>query len=156
MYAREKVWMGPSSEHQSLTAFSTLPSLKQILLFSATFPEGVTQYAHRFCPNAAEIKLKHNELTVGGIRQMFMDCSNGDQGKYDVLVQLYDLMTIGSSIIFTKVSIQPPTSIISNVDVDTRDGNRDRQSTQRCGTQGCRHPRCFRGCRERCYSGRVP
>ncbi len=46
--------------------------------------------------------LKHEELTVEGIKQVFLDC-NGEEDKYRVLLQLYGLMTIASSIIFVKV-----------------------------------------------------
>ena len=45
--------------------------------------------------------LKTEELTVEGIKQLYMDC-NSEQHKYEVLVRLYGLMTIGSSIIFVK------------------------------------------------------
>jgi ATP-dependent RNA helicase DDX19/DBP5 len=62
------------------------------------------RYAQQFAPGANEIRLKRDELTVGGIKQMYMDCA-GDQGKYDTLAHLYGLMTIGSSIIFVKVYI---------------------------------------------------
>ena len=82
-----------------------LPHLNQVLLFSATFPDDVMQYAQKFSPKANEIKLKHEELTVKGISQMFMDCPS-EEGKYDILVKLYGLMTIGSSIIFVKVRFQ--------------------------------------------------
>jgi ATP-dependent RNA helicase DDX19/DBP5 len=61
------------------------------------------RYAQQFSPRANEIRLKRDELTVDGIKQMYMDCA-GDGGKYETLVQLYGLMTIGSSIIFVKVS----------------------------------------------------
>lgn len=47
----------------------------QVLLFSATFPDQVMGFAHDFCPNANEIKLKRDELTVAGIQQMYMDCT---------------------------------------------------------------------------------
>lgn len=80
-----------------------MSGVKQILLFSATFPEEVMQYATQFCPNAQEIKLKRDELTVSGIQQMYMDCRNEEE-KYSVLTKLYGLMTIGSSIIFVKAS----------------------------------------------------
>ena len=80
-----------------------LPKNIQVLLFSATFPDRVIQYAERFAPNANSMRLKQQQLTVKGISQMYMDCpSEGD--KYDVLVKLYGLMTIGSSVIFVKVS----------------------------------------------------
>jgi len=61
------------------------------------------QYAERFAPNANQMKLKQQELTVKGISQMYMDCPN-EKEKYDILCKLYGLMTIGSSVIFVKVS----------------------------------------------------
>jgi ATP-dependent RNA helicase DDX19/DBP5 len=63
------------------------------------------KFAQKFSPNANEIKLRHEELTVAGIQQMYMDCP-GEEGKYEYLVKLYGLMTVGSSIIFVKVFIQ--------------------------------------------------
>lgn len=84
-----------------------MPNVQQILLFSATFPDEVMRYAKHFSPNAHEIKLRRDELTVGGIKQMYMDCPS-DEGKYDILAHLYGLMTIGSSIIFVKVRASVP------------------------------------------------
>ncbi|KAL8897546.1 MAG: hypothetical protein Q9207_007165 [Kuettlingeria erythrocarpa] len=78
-----------------------LPGLRQVVLFSATFPDYVVNYAKNFAPNANEITLKHEELTVEGIKQLYVECSSEDD-KYDVLVRLYGLMTIGASIIFVK------------------------------------------------------
>ena len=79
-----------------------MPRTCQIVLFSATFPEQVVGFANKFAPNANQITLKHEELTVDGIKQLYMDC-NSEEHKYEVLVQLYQLLTIGSSIIFVKV-----------------------------------------------------
>lgn len=111
-----------------------LRSLQQVLLFSATFPDEVMAYARKFSPNANEIKLKHEEQTVAGISQMFMDCPS-EEGKYDILVKLYGLMTIGSSIIFVKVAyITPPVQGISNK-AETRDGE-----PHRAGNDGRRAP----------------
>lgn len=45
--------------------------------------------------------LKHEELTVEGIKQIYLDCDS-EEAKYEVLVKLYGLLTIGSSIIFVK------------------------------------------------------
>lgn len=79
-----------------------IPQIEQTLLFSATFPESVMDYAHKFCPSAHLIRLKRDELTVQGIKQMYMDVSS-DSDKYGVLASLYGLMTNSSSIIFVKV-----------------------------------------------------
>lgn len=79
-----------------------LPQTVQRVLFSATFPSRVTNYAEKFAPRANQITLEHQELTVEGIRQFYFDCKDEDV-KYEVLLQLYGLMTVGSSIIFVKV-----------------------------------------------------
>ncbi|KAL8673978.1 MAG: hypothetical protein Q9168_001621 [Polycauliona sp. 1 TL-2023] len=86
---------------QCLRVKKMLPSTIQVVLFSATFPDYVMQYAERFAPNSNQITLKHEELTVEGIKQLYLDCPSADD-KYDSLVKLYGLMTIGSSIIFVK------------------------------------------------------
>lgn len=91
-----------------LTTGRLLPRTVQILLFSATFPDKVMNFARKYAPNANEIKLRHQELTVKGISQMYMDCPDESQ-KYDILCKLYGLMTIGSSVIFVKV--RPPSLI---------------------------------------------
>jgi ATP-dependent RNA helicase DDX19/DBP5 len=80
-----------------------LPKGIQIVLFSATFPEHVVKYATAFAVNANQMTLRHEDLTVEGIKQIYLDC-NSDEDKYDVLVKFYGLLTIGSSIIFVKVS----------------------------------------------------
>ena len=81
-----------------------LPKDIQIVLFSATFADNVVHFATKFAPNANQITLKHEELTVEGIRQLYLDC-NSEQEKYEALVKLYGMMTIGSSIIFVKASL---------------------------------------------------
>ncbi|CAF9918268.1 RNA helicase required for poly(A+) mRNA export [Imshaugia aleurites] len=78
-----------------------LPKTIQVVLFSATFPDQVVEYASKFAPNANQITLRHEELTVEGIKQLYLDCPN-EAAKYDALVRLYGLMTIGSSIIFVR------------------------------------------------------
>lgn len=91
-----------------------LPRTIQILLFSATFPEKVMAYAERYAPNANQMKLKQQDLTVKGISQMYMDCPD-EQAKYDILCKLYGLMTIGSSVIFVKVSPTNPSHSTAGV-----------------------------------------
>ncbi|KAK4104095.1 DEAD-domain-containing protein [Parathielavia hyrcaniae] len=86
---------------QCIRVKGLLPKTIQILLFSATFPDKVMNYARKFAPNSNEIKLRHQELTVKGISQMYMDCPT-EADKYDVLCKLYGLMTIGSSVIFVR------------------------------------------------------
>lgn len=91
--------------HSWLTLLHSLLSRDvQTVLFSATFPGQVLEFANSFAPNANTITLEQTELTVKGIRQMYLDVSQ-DSDKYDALLKFYGLMTIASSIIFVKVHI---------------------------------------------------
>lgn len=78
-----------------------VPKSTQLVLFSATFPADVRKYAERFVPNANSLELKQEELNVAGIKQLYMDCRSEDH-KFEVLCELYGLLTIGSSIIFVE------------------------------------------------------
>ncbi|CAO0790553.1 unnamed protein product [Mucor circinelloides] len=73
----------------------------QIVLFSATFPEHVRNFAAKFAPNANEISLKREDLSVDAIKQLYMDCDN-EEHKYETLCNIYDLLTVSQSIIFCK------------------------------------------------------
>jgi ATP-dependent RNA helicase DDX19/DBP5 len=95
------LWIMVPAHHD----LSQLPRDCQIVLFSATFPDNVRNFANKFAPQANEIRLKQEELSVEGIKQFYMDCKD-ENHKYDVLVELYSLLTIGQSIIFCKVSAQ--------------------------------------------------
>ncbi|KAI2081585.1 RNA helicase required for poly(A+) mRNA export [Ophidiomyces ophidiicola] len=86
---------------QCIRVKGLLPRTIQVVLFSATFPDHVVRYANKFAPNANQLTLKHEELTVEGIKQFYLDCES-DQHKYEILVKFYGLMTVGSSIIFVK------------------------------------------------------
>lgn len=78
-----------------------LPKNTQLVLFSATFADKVREYAKKIVPNANTLELQRNEVNVKAIKQLYMDCNN-EEHKYEVLCQLYGLLTIGSSIIFVQ------------------------------------------------------
>ncbi|KAK5799932.1 hypothetical protein VI817_002144 [Penicillium citrinum] len=86
---------------QCIRVKAALRPTAQIVLFSATFPEHVSEYSKKFAKDPNEIRLQHEELTVEGIKQLYLDCSSEEE-KYNNLVQLYGLLTVGSSIIFVK------------------------------------------------------
>ncbi|CAI7596715.1 hypothetical protein N7533_007185 [Penicillium manginii] len=86
---------------QCIRVKSALRQTTQIVLFSATFPEHVSEYSKKFAKDPNEIRLQHEELTVEGIKQLYIDC-NDEEEKYNNLVQLYGLLTVGSSIIFVR------------------------------------------------------
>lgn len=84
---------------QCVRVKKSLPNTTQLVIFSATFPDEVRRYAEKFVPNANQLSLKQEELNVDAIKQLYMDCDD-EKHKYEVLTELYGLLTIGSSIIF--------------------------------------------------------
>lgn len=80
-----------------------LPPGVQNVLFSATFPDHVKEFANDFAPEANQIFLKKEEVTVEAIKQLYLEC-DGEEQKYNALSALYDIMSIGQSIVFCKVS----------------------------------------------------
>ena len=78
-----------------------LPKLSQTVLFSATFPPNVMSYANRFAPNANLLTLAHEDLTIEGIKQLYIDIDK-DNDKFATLLKFYGLMTQASSIIFVR------------------------------------------------------
>ncbi|KAG1384417.1 hypothetical protein G6F61_000481 [Rhizopus arrhizus] len=86
---------------QSIRIKNMITNNPQLLLFSATFPDHVHKFAFKFAPNANEISLATHELSVDAIKQFYMDCADEKQ-KYDVLCNLYDLLTVSQSIIFCR------------------------------------------------------
>ncbi|KAI5952740.1 DBP5 [Candida jiufengensis] len=86
---------------QCIRIKNKMPKTCQLILFSATFPQDVRRFAEKMVPNANSLELKQEELNVDGIKQLYMDC-NSEQHKFEVLCELYGLLTIGSSIIFVE------------------------------------------------------
>lgn len=76
-----------------------LPRDVQVLLFSATFPPRVRQFADAVAPRAARIIVKTEDLTLKGIKQFVMDFAK-ESDRYRMLLDLYGLLDIGQSIIF--------------------------------------------------------
>ncbi|KAI8878281.1 DEAD-domain-containing protein [Backusella circina FSU 941] len=86
---------------QSIRIKGMLKGNPQVVLFSATFPDNVRKFATKFAPEANEISLKREDLSVDAIKQFYMDCDS-EEHKYEVLCNLYDLLTVSQSIIFCK------------------------------------------------------
>jgi len=91
---------GPLGD-QSVKIKRVLPKNCQICLFSATFKPEIRKFAEKVVPQPCiSIKLKRKELTLEGIRQLYIDCTN-DNNRFKILSQIYENLTVGQSIIFT-------------------------------------------------------
>lgn len=85
----------------SIRIKNMMPKSCQLVLFSATFPENVWEFALRFAPDANSIALKQDEVSVDTIKQFYMDCMS-EEHKAETLCNIYGLLTIGQSIIFVR------------------------------------------------------
>lgn len=89
---------------QTMRIKRMIPPGCQMVLFSATFPDTVQEYADLFSPKANSIRLRKEEITVDAIKQLKIECAN-EADKFDVLALLYDVMTIGQSMVFCKKKV---------------------------------------------------
>jgi len=81
--------------------FQHMPANVQVVLFSATFPPDCLELSNKFMQNPVKILVKTEELTLEGIRQFYVDCEE-EQYKFDVLKELYELISVPQVIIFVK------------------------------------------------------
>ncbi|PJF19551.1 ATP-dependent RNA helicase Dbp5 [Paramicrosporidium saccamoebae] len=84
---------------QSMRLRKICPEYCQLLLFSATFNGAVIEFAHMIIPNANEITLKREEVSVDSIKQYYIECDSYHH-KMEMLSTIYGLLTVGQSIIF--------------------------------------------------------
>jgi len=101
---------------QATRSWKFVPQPIQTLMFSATWSPELLNYARNFCPNSNTITLERHELTMKSIKQIYMDCQD-EEDKYRVLVMLYHVMSIASSIIFVKVNspfVVPSNKMLAN------------------------------------------
>ena len=77
------------------------PSTTQLLLFSATMPDEVTEVAEKFLRNPLRILMPPENVTLDGIKQFYVNVER-DDWKFEVLLDLYEHMTINQLIIFVN------------------------------------------------------
>jgi len=78
-----------------------LPQETQICLFSATMPGEILELTDRFMNNSEKILIDKENLTLEGIKQFYLNC-NIYKWKYDVLIDLYESITINQCIIYVN------------------------------------------------------
>jgi len=79
--------------------FREVPSDVQVALLSATMPPDILEITNKFMRTPVTILVKAQEVTLEGIAQFYIDCSE-EQYKLDALLELYELCTIQQSMIF--------------------------------------------------------
>lgn len=81
--------------------FQYIPKRAQVCLFSATMPEAALEMTNKFMDNPVKILTKREELTLQGIKQYYQPVPQ-ESWKIATLVDLYEKLSIGQSIIFAN------------------------------------------------------
>lgn len=92
----------------SLLIRKRMPPTCQCLLFSATFPPQVVQFATKMVDNPDKILIEEGPeyLMLDIIKQVWVDTRNYSGGKLEFLADIYQLLTIGQSIVFVGTKDQ--------------------------------------------------
>ena len=84
---------------QIYEVFKFLPERVQVALFSATMPLEVLDVTQRFMRDPIRILVKRDELTLEGIKQLYISVER-EEWKLDTLCDLYETLTITQAIIY--------------------------------------------------------
>lgn len=76
-----------------------IPPDCQIGLFSATIPPEIIKLTESIMTNPAKILVKKENLTLEGIKQYFLSCTN-DSNKYDNLYEIFANIDVNQCIIY--------------------------------------------------------
>ena len=73
----------------------------EMMLFSATYSDGVMDFARTIIPNPIVLRLKREKQTLDNIGQFYIRCYDQEQ-KYQAIEQIYAHLIIGQAIIFCR------------------------------------------------------
>jgi superfamily II DNA/RNA helicase len=78
-----------------------LPKTTSISLFSATLSEEVKDITLNFMSNPKKILVKHDEVSLEGIRQFYI-LTNNDEDKYGVFKDLFSIVTVDQTMVYVN------------------------------------------------------
>merc|ERR1711976_144549 len=76
-----------------------IPPETQLALFSATMPPEVIKMCQNIMNNPAKILVKNQDLTLEGIKQFYISCSNDDI-KFQNLIEIFSHLDVTQCIIY--------------------------------------------------------
>lgn len=80
------------------TILKVIPRQRQVVLFSATMPQGILDITKRFQKNPEMVKVTHRQMVVPGIEQFYLEVP--ERMKLELLTRLIDQNNFTSSLIF--------------------------------------------------------
>lgn len=94
-------------EQKTIAIKKKIPNDCQRLLFSATYTPEVWAFAEKFAGNNCnKIRIESDdELVLSEIKQFWIDTSQHENGSLGMLVDIYDIMTVRSRVLFACLLI---------------------------------------------------
>lgn len=86
---------------QTIRIKRNLPKDVQVLLFSATYKDQVRALAEAVAPDANQITVQRETLSLDRIQQYYINTSTKED-RYTILNDIYELLSVGQSIIFVR------------------------------------------------------
>ena len=80
---------------------SSFSSKTRLALFSATMPEHILEIANTYLENPIRILLPHNEVTLEGIKQYYVEIER-EEWKLPVLLDIYQNVTVNQALIYVN------------------------------------------------------
>lgn len=88
-------------KEQIYKIFQKIPKSAKVSLFSATFSPAILDITKKFMTNPVKILVEPEKVSVTEIKNFFVGVGNEDS-KYDVLVELYQKVSICQTVIFVN------------------------------------------------------
>jgi translation initiation factor 4A len=93
------VMLDEGFQDQIRDIFAELPKQTQCLCVSATLSPAVLRLTEQFLRSPLRLLVKEEQITLAGISQFYIDCGRDDT-KVDVLLDLYETLTVSQCVIF--------------------------------------------------------
>jgi len=93
--------LSPGFQEQIKSIISKIPNSSQICIFSATLPSSVIELTKKFMRAPISIRVKHEELTLEGIKQYYIGVEK-ELYKYRTFLDLYERISVSQSIVFVN------------------------------------------------------
>lgn len=86
---------------QTVRIKKQLPRDVQVLLFSATYADDVKRLALKVAPNANQITVQRETLSLDKVQQYYIDAESSST-RFDIITDIYDLLQLGQTVVFVQ------------------------------------------------------
>ena len=93
--------LSPGFQNQIKSIIQEAPKTSQMCIFSATLPRSTVELTRHFMKEPLQIRVKHEELTLEGIRQFYINVQR-ENYKFDTFCDIYSSISVCQSIVYVN------------------------------------------------------